>query len=404
MGEFSLVNRILGNGQTINGMNIKLETAIYLLGIFQATQVLFLGWKTHKKSKKSSPFINVYLVVFIVCICLELMDSIFTIEGLYYSYPNLLMFTGPIIVLFGPMIYFYSLSLSTKKSERPSILPHLVMFFVWVLMYIPFVFFTPASEKIALLNSQSTNNTYLIIIIAILPLIEFIQIFYYLYKSKSHINSYQNNLTAFYSYQKNISLSWISRIIYSIIVLTAVYFFDSFINIPLTPTLDSADVDLTSYALVIWVIYFSYSIILHTGQKMPKEMIEDDTLQEDKNKVVKMTIRQEEIADFADSIISEKLFLDSDLNLAKLSQSCNISRHRASLLLNEGFKSNFYDYINHLRINYSKQLLMDDNYKRNILAVAYDSGFKSRSAFYTAFKKWENKTPSQFLKTLKKIA
>ena len=81
-----------------------------------------------------------------------------------------------------------------------------------------------------------------------------------------------------------------------------------------------------------------------------------------------------------------------------------MTRHRASLLLNEGVNANFYDYINKLRINYAKELLADKSYTRNILAVAYDSGFKSRSAFYTAFRKWENKTPSQFLKTLKKVA
>lgn len=95
----------------------------------------------------------------------------------------------------------------------------------------------------------------------------------------------------------------------------------------------------------------------------------------------------------------EKPFLESDLNITKLSYSLSISPSYLSQVINEKLERNFYDLINFYRIEEAKRRLIDPAYKNlTVLTIAYDVGFNSKSTFNTSFKKYMNLTPSQYLK------
>jgi AraC-like DNA-binding protein len=69
------------------------------------------------------------------------------------------------------------------------------------------------------------------------------------------------------------------------------------------------------------------------------------------------------------------------------------------VVLNIGLGMNFYDFINEYRIEEVKEQLL--NPKNNILtnvAVAYDSGFNSKSTFNALFKKYVKMTPKDYKK------
>jgi YesN/AraC family two-component response regulator len=71
-----------------------------------------------------------------------------------------------------------------------------------------------------------------------------------------------------------------------------------------------------------------------------------------------------------------------------------------SQLLNQGFDKNFSEYVNTFRLHEFKQrVLLEENKDLTIMAVAYDSGFNSKTVFNTFFKKIEGITPNTFLKT-----
>ncbi len=94
---------------------------------------------------------------------------------------------------------------------------------------------------------------------------------------------------------------------------------------------------------------------------------------------------------------NEKPYLDNELSIRKLAEQLEMQPHHLSQVINSGFDNNFYTYVNNYRINEVIELMKDPQRKHHtILAIAYDSGFKSKSSFNTIFKKMTGKTPSEF--------
>lgn len=93
----------------------------------------------------------------------------------------------------------------------------------------------------------------------------------------------------------------------------------------------------------------------------------------------------------------EKVYLDRALNMPALAERLGIRTDVLSRLINEKFGKNFNDFINGYRIAAARKLLENPDWAdMKIAAVAIDCGFKSISAFNTAFKKGTGMTPSQY--------
>ena len=67
--------------------------------------------------------------------------------------------------------------------------------------------------------------------------------------------------------------------------------------------------------------------------------------------------------------------------------------------LNEVLQTKFNDYVNAFRITEVQALLLrPEKSKHNLLTLAFEAGFNSKSSFNTAFKKHTGLTPTQFRK------
>ena len=93
----------------------------------------------------------------------------------------------------------------------------------------------------------------------------------------------------------------------------------------------------------------------------------------------------------------EKLYTEPDLSLSQLATRMDISLHEISWLLNKEIGKNFYQYVNHFRIEEAKELLQSPGHQHlNILAIGFTAGFNSKTAFNSAFKKMVGMTPADF--------
>jgi AraC-like DNA-binding protein len=93
-----------------------------------------------------------------------------------------------------------------------------------------------------------------------------------------------------------------------------------------------------------------------------------------------------------------RIYLDPDLSLDALASRLKMSRHHLTQLLNDRLMKNFYSFINEYRIGVAIAKLDDPAAEVNILSLAFDCGFNSRSSFNNYFKKITGYTPSAYRK------
>ena len=91
----------------------------------------------------------------------------------------------------------------------------------------------------------------------------------------------------------------------------------------------------------------------------------------------------------------QRLYLNNDLSLGDLAHASGFRFHQVSAALNADKDSCFYDYVNAYRVAAAAKLLLAHPAKA-VLDIAMDAGFNSKSAFYSAFKKQLQTTPSAY--------
>ena len=167
------------------------------------------------------------------------------------------------------------------------------------------------------------------------------------------------------------------------------------------------------YAILIYVlgyIGFSKSEIFaepEFAESMSRLSNYDQTFHEPKPtsvpKYEKSGLSQQKAKQYLDSLFKlmkeEEPFRDCELTLHQLAETLSISPHNLSQVLNAQLNQNFFDFINHYRIEQVKKDLIDSEKQHlKILSIAFDAGFNSKTSFNTIFKKHTNMTPSQHRK------
>lgn len=96
---------------------------------------------------------------------------------------------------------------------------------------------------------------------------------------------------------------------------------------------------------------------------------------------------------------TDRFYLDPDLTQIELSRRLEIPRQYLSQIIGEKGKGTFNDLVNRYRLDEFLDRVNRGDLKRfNLLAVALDSGFNSKNAFLSAFRKTYGMTPSDYLK------
>jgi AraC-like DNA-binding protein len=103
---------------------------------------------------------------------------------------------------------------------------------------------------------------------------------------------------------------------------------------------------------------------------------------------------------FGKGMKEEKWFQNPSLSLRELAENVNIRSNKLSWLLNERIGQNFNEYINSFRLeSFKENALNPANSHLTLLALAYESGFNSKSVFNAFFKKIEGMTPKAWVRS-----
>jgi AraC-like DNA-binding protein len=236
----------------------------------------------------------------------------------------------------------------------------------------------------------------------ILVLLLFTQIISYLTLSLLKIHQHQRNIKLFASATDAIDLAWLQYFLCGIAFLVLVWMGEIFI-----PTIAEFTV-LAYFAGVYYLAYFALNqkeIFPFTALETQDiiEVFEEIKTTEGKKQVLFPNFDLENEKKRLNELMHTiKPYLDNELSLPKLAQMLRVSTHELSFLLNEGFEENFYEFVNRFRVEESKKLLKGDKFQHlNMVGIAFEAGFNSKTTFNTTFKKITGQTPTEFRKASK---
>jgi AraC-like DNA-binding protein len=171
--------------------------------------------------------------------------------------------------------------------------------------------------------------------------------------------------------------------------------------------IDALDV-VTGSSVPVWLLLPSVAVIglmslayfsLRVSPVFAEVTLEETSVLEQKKEAKQVPDEQMERqkARLIEVLEKKELYLNPELRLSDLAEALDIRPYRASEILNRGLQTTFYDLINRYRISKARELLLaPDSAQFNLLGIAMDSGFKSKSVFNDVFKKSTGMTPSQF--------
>ncbi len=336
--------------------------------------------------------------------------------GFFESVPDLLHVLAPIDLLYGPLIYLYVLQL-TSPAGHGAVTRDYWHFFpalIGIVLLLPF-FLLDGSEKLELTEALRTggameNDTPHVMLIqlglTLFILGTIVQLGLYLLFSVKRLIRHSKNIKNKFSDIDKINLAWLRNMLVGLSCIYLLYLGDQFF-----PDLMGMNIlgDFITVMAVILIYTMGYlglrqpAIFTHTyvsHQTAIEESVEKEVEKYHRSGLDKST-SSVFLNELTGHMEANKPFLEGDLVLPQLARQLGISANYLSQIINEQLKVNFYDFINGYRVREAKRLIHYAGQKNtNILNIALDSGFNSKSAFYTAFKKATSMTPTQYRKTL----
>ncbi|MDF2179374.1 helix-turn-helix domain-containing protein [Aliiglaciecola sp. CAU 1673] len=135
------------------------------------------------------------------------------------------------------------------------------------------------------------------------------------------------------------------------------------------------------------ILYLSVLIVLFSRRESRQAKYQDKKIEPDE--------AQQLAAKLTRLMREEQLYLDANLTLAQLAKKLGTNTSRLSQFVNDNLSSTFPHYLNELRIDHAKALLLS-NKSMSMEQIGEAAGFNSQSTFYSAFKKFTGTTPAKF--------
>jgi AraC-like DNA-binding protein len=360
-----------------------------ILGITSGAAFL-LGFLLLAYSRKVNPIANRYLGLFVITLGLAIIEIPLFYQKTQIKHPNLFEIIGLIRFLTAPFLYcsiLYFTSFS-KKFEKKN-LWHFLPFLIFLIFRFPF-FITGKNIEF----SYDTGRIVFFILQMTLP----VQTIIYLYLSFRRLQNHLKSIRKFSSSTEQIDLSWLKYFLLILVLIIIAWFnlifFDLKNIIQITPLLYLLCVFFLAYFSLQQKEIFDFSKNDLNALASIKEYKKESQKRVSESRMIELNEKLQTLMGL------EKVYLVNDLSLPKLAKTINASCNETSYVINELYGDNFYNFINKYRVEEAKRLLLSEKYNQfNVLGIAYESGFNSKTTFNTTFKKHTGVSPTEFVKS-----
>lgn len=348
-------------------------------------------------TKKGRNFADKILGIWMLIIGLHLFAYYSFVSGLIYQYPDILWLNMPYPFLHGPMLYLYTMALTNpEKFNNKNWLFHFIVPVFVLVIHTPFMLL-PKNELAEIIRNSDQNEKYWQSILSNIILIS--SGFFYVFATNRLLSRHKKRILNQFSNQEKINLNWLKMLFYG---MGLMWIFIIFVGYD--PLIFSA-----ASIFIIFIGYYGIKQVgIFTNQNLEVEEPVFEIVNEEnteKKKYAKSGLSEDVAKDLhlklRSLMATEKLFTEPELTLSDLANRLEIHPNYLSQVINEMEGMNFYDYINGLRIEEFKRLVtIPENQRFTLLALAYECGFNSKSAFNRFFKKATDLSPSEYVKNL----
>ncbi|MBL4862220.1 MAG: helix-turn-helix domain-containing protein [Crocinitomicaceae bacterium] len=335
-----------------------------------------------------------FMSIFFLSLGLGFSEHILASEEFQFDLVHIdLLFLPPIA------LFYYAMFITRRYSTLPNYHYALVLLVIIELTFNISTWLPGLISEVMIgLLSEVFNFSSIVLSIVLLVIV--------VKKIKRHHEEIKN----YFSSIEDINLNWLKIIALIFILFNVMWLVDdSFIYIfsdnLVSPIIAEISI-IFSYFIVVWVGYHALnqlgsttSMVLYGNNDPPKS---EDELP---LRVVRNLTEGEELlfAQLIQKVKSDELYKKTNLSLKDISEFLDVSDKIVSKIINVKTSDNFYNFINHYRIEHFKERIKaGDSRHMTFEALALESGFKSKSTFYGVFKRMEDKTPKEFIHSISK--
>lgn len=361
-------------------------------GIFFSLILLGLSKNNHKAYR--------WLAVFLLLFSISMIGTVLYDQRIVVAYPHLGLITAPFGISMGFTLFLYVKSLSEKNYQfRKWQWLHLLPVLISILILMPF-YLLPIEEKRVAMDASYEGFPWLwkvnfIFSTAINSC--------YIIATMITITRHERHIKQLYSNTEHKSLIWVRHFLTAGISTFIICIIMSLFDIAMADTISNV-----MFSFVIYVMGYRALRQPEIFSEFTEQTLEDTdepSLIKIPSKYSKSGLTEEKAKLLAskldDLFYKEKIYLNPELTLQELSDRLGITPHLVSQLLNQIKEQSFFDFVNSFRVEHFKEnVKKPENAHLSLLAIALDSGFNSKAAFNSVFKKVTGTTPSAFRNTL----
>ena len=330
------------------------------------------------------------MALFLMALAVGMANGVLSLLGLYEAVPPLWVLMGSIALAYGPLFYLYIRAMTAADRPRtPADVLHGIPVLVGILVYGAYMGSPGAGPASPGIIGWAAGHPWVVVTV-----LSSLQTAVYVTLVIRLLRAYSARIKATFSTIDRINLVWLRRrlAVYAAIWVIALAMIGAAgfegralgLFMQIVAFLTALNIFATGYRAMR-----QSEVVLGPAETQPGRRYERSSLTPDGAALYK--------ARLLEFVERERPYLNPETTLPKLAEALEIPVAHLSRVINEQFGRNFFEFINHYRVEEAKRRLAGPEAGRDkLITVALDCGFSSVATFNRVFKEMTGQTPSAY--------